>query len=492
MSIINPAIFEINARLLVKRYQSQSLLEIPNDYWKKLRKKGVDYVWLMGVWKVSESSIAKYCFQEELIKEYKSALSDWKESDVAGSPYAVEDYIINPNLGSDNNDLLLLKEKLNKIGIKLILDFIPNHFNSESELLKTNPEIFLKGNNDFLKKDRDTFFKSPYDNSVVFAHGKDPYFPAWTDTIQIDYSSKEARNFMLGRLEQVSELCDGVRCDMSMLILNDVFKKTWECLLSEKEVKIRKEFWKESIGKVKENRDDFIFIAEAYWDREWDLQQLGFDYTYDKKMYDRLHKANVWEIFEHLLANMDFQRKSIRFIENHDEQRALKEFGEEKSRAASVIISTIPGMRFYNDGQFEGKTIKTPVQLDRETEEPVNNKLYSHYYKMLQLVSNYPLEETSNWEIKKLLPAWGGNDSYKELLCWQYVSYNKRIIVVVNYSEHPTQGKLNISFPIYTETITFHDLFRGDSYVRHKDSLIKDGLYIDLHPYDSHFLVCEP
>jgi len=126
------------------------------------------------------------------------------------------------------------------------------------------------------------------------------------------------------------------------------------------------EFWADARAAV----PGFVLIAEVYWDLEWRLQRLGFDFTYDKRLYDRMLHGPAGDVRDHLRADADFQRHSARFIENHDEMRSATAFGE-RLRAAAVVMSTLPGLRFFQDGQFGGCRARVPVQLgvrDESTE----------------------------------------------------------------------------------------------------------------------------
>ena len=99
---------------------------------------------------------------------------------------------------------------------------------------------------------------------------------------------------------------------------------------------------------------------------------VGFGFTYDKRLYDRLRHGSSGEVREHLQADAGYQRRSARFIENHDEPRSLVAFGARAAAAAAIVMSTLPGMRFYYDGQFEGRRVHGPVQLGIVGEEPVD------------------------------------------------------------------------------------------------------------------------
>ncbi len=334
----NPRLLEINARIWIKRFGNNcTLSSIPNTEFDKWIELGIDMIWLMGVWDNNKSVINEYCFEPDLISSYNSALKDWQSDDVAGSPYSIDKYEINPLLGT-KEQLLIFKNKLNDAGINLILDFVCNHFSAKSSLIWTNKEIFLPADEYIFKNDPYTFYPSPANNKEYLAHGRDPLFPPWKDPAQTNFYSREARKYLTSVLIELTELCDGVRCDMAMLPLNNIFFNTWIGVLKKYGFeKPEKEFWEEAISEVKNKRSDFIFIAETYWDLEWQLQNLGFDFTYDKRLTDRLVAGAIQSIKEHLQAETSFQEKSVRFLENHDEDRAIVKLGRERSIAAAVI-----------------------------------------------------------------------------------------------------------------------------------------------------------
>ena len=123
----------------------------------------------------------------------------------------------------------------------------------------------------------------------------------------------------------------------------------------------------------------FVFMAEVYWDLEWTLQQQGFDYTYDKRLYDRLRDGHARPVREHLYAGLDYQDKMARFLENHDEPRAAATFSPDIHEAAAVITFFSPGLRFFHQGQFEGRTKRISPHLGRGPDEPVNEQLQEFY-----------------------------------------------------------------------------------------------------------------
>lgn len=485
----NPAIYEINTRIWLRRFDTQekkaTLSDVPDSYWEDLREKGFAYIWLMGIWKTCESTIEKYCFDEELVQNYSKALKDWKKEDVIGSPYAIDVYEINPAIGSEE-ELLNLKLKLNIKEMKLILDFVPNHFSADTSLLKTNPEIFLSASEEFYEKDNYTFYK-PFPNSdKIFAHGRDPFFPAWQDTLQINYFNHESREFMIKQLIKITRFADGVRCDMAMLSMNNVFRNTWGGVLSSLNVDSpQKEFWETAITIIKDLKKDFLFIGEAYWELEYDLQQMGFNYTYDKKLTDRLLAGYVPEIRSHLYAEYSYQKKSLRFIENHDEERAITSFGKNKSKAAAIIISTIQGMRFYYDGQFEGKKTRIPIQLGREPVEQPIECIQTFYSRLLTITSEIIFHE-GKWMMRNPVSAWEHDESYNNILAWSWKYLDERRLVVVNYSDRFAQCRIFLDINEYPEQFVLTDLLTGKTYTRSTKEIMDQGLFIELGNYQSH------
>lgn len=483
----NSLLYEINTRVWIKRFGPKKLLhEIPIEYWNALRSKGFEFIWLMGVWQINPNTIEKYCFEDGLKQEYTNALPDWEKKDVVGSPYSIEDYLVSTNLGG-NDSLIQLKEQLNSIELKLILDFIPNHFSAESNLIESNPELFLQGTEEEFNVDSKTYFKK---DDRIFAHGKDPNFDAWQDTIQINYFNNSARKIMLDKLEQISELCDGVRCDMAMLINNPIFANTWKNNSSLQKSKFpQNEFWSEVIQKIK-NKKDFIFIAEAYWNTEWMLQEFGFDYTYDKRLLDRLKLETVNEIRSHLFADYNFQQKSIRFIENHDEQRAAKIFNLEKNKAAAIIAYTLPGLKLIHDGQFEGKQIRLPVQLGREPEEEISNDIYSFYKSLLSIIQSKTFKK-GTWRILEPLQAWEQNYSNNNFLAWAWEYKSDKRIVIVNYSDQTSQCRIKFDVSLEKNEIKLVDLLDEMTYIRNISEIQSDGLYVELKAFQAHIFSIE-
>lgn len=485
----NPNIYEINLRVWIRKFDSDgkpaTFKSIPLEYWQDLKDKGIDYVWLMGVWQTCDSVIEECCFQSGLVESYSRALRDFSKEDVIGSPYAINKYEINPALGT-SSELKKLKDTLNKIGLKLILDFVPNHFSADSEIIKEHPDIFLQCSENFHTEDPHTFFKTKYFDDKYFAHARDPFFPAWTDTIQVNFFNPEAIKFMTDTLHSIAQYCDGVRCDMAMLVLKNVFHNTWRGVLTDSNFSDSiNEFWLTSINSIKSQFKDFLFIAEAYWNLEWELQQLGFDYTYDKKLLDRLKDGTPRSIKDHLLADENFQAKSVRFIENHDEDRAVTSLGIEKSFAAALIIKTIKGMHLFFEGQFVGNRIKLPVQLGREPNEKII-KVVEKFYSKLMSITNEVVFKNGEWTYLDTHSVHPNNELNENIIAYEWRLNTERRIVIVNFSNQTSQCRIKLDLTDYDDILEIFDILHDKGYIRSKGDIETNGLFVELGAWQGH------
>jgi glycosidase len=177
---------------------------------------------------------------------------------------------------------------------------------------------------------------------------------------------------------------------MAMLVLRDYIRQQWYPLTSDPAFNARMpdEFWKEAIEAVKTERSDFMFIAEAYWDKERKLRELGFDLTYEKKLYDGLVARDAARVAERLSLDPQSLRASLYFIENHDEPRAAAVFSTAVNLASAALILALPGSVLIHQGQMDGKHEKLPVQrVTPLTDEPPDEQLRTAYEQLLQVTA---------------------------------------------------------------------------------------------------------
>jgi len=291
----------------------------------------------------------------------------------AGSPYAITDYYdIDPDLAVDvprrREEFDALVERTHKAGMKVIIDFVPNHvarqYHSDAAPsgvpdfgVSDDREMFFKPSNNFYYLTRQQF--SPY---IDLGQGCDAYveFPAkatgndcftafpgsndWYDTVKLNYGIDYGNGMrcfdpvpdtwlkMLHILRYwASKGIDGFRCDMVFMV--------------------PLEFWHWAIPQVKEHYPHIIFIAEIYDVSLYRpfIDYGGFDYLYDKvNLYDTLraietenHSAarltGCWQTVEGIGNRM------LNFLENHDEQRFASPFyaGDARREVASLVVSTM-------------------------------------------------------------------------------------------------------------------------------------------------------
>ena len=319
-----PLIYEINTCVwlteLSRKYRRQiTLADIPAAEWDALAQLGMDAVWLMGVWERSPAGRAVAMKNESLQEDFRRALPDVRPEDIVGSPYCVRRYTVDEQLGGTKG-LAAARKNLANRKIRLIVDLVPNHVAPDHPWAADHPEYFIRGDREDLRRDPASFFET---GGNIFARGRDPFFPAWPDVLQLNAFNDGLRNAAIETLTAMAEQSDGVRCDMAMLLLNEIFAKTWGSRAGQRPAR---EYWATIIPAIKKKFPNFIFIAEAYWDMEWQLQMQGFDYCYDKTLYDRLCHDDAEHVRLHLLAEPAYQDRLVRFIENHDEPRAAAVF----------------------------------------------------------------------------------------------------------------------------------------------------------------------
>lgn len=483
----NPRIYEINTWVwlstLSQQYgQSITLYTIPDEVLDTLASFHVDAIWLMGVWHRGPSTRASAL---NYIHEYLGVLPDIDETDVAGSAYAIGDYEVEDAIGG-RDGMLHLRERLHQRGLRLILDFVPNHTGHDHPWLDKHLDYYIHGDADWLRNAPGEFFPLPSSNGnhTAVAYGRDPYFPGWVDTAQLNAFSSNYRRAAVRTLNDIATLADGVRCDMAMLMMNEVFMRSWGWLGLEMP---QTEFWEYVIPRVKKKHPEFLFIAEAYWDMNYALLQQGFDYTYDKRMYDRLLNGDVNGIYAHLSADIGYLTHQIRFIENHDEHRAADAFGVERSRPAAVLISTLPGATLLHDGQFSGRKVKLPVQITRQPYESENPALRRFYLRLLKEVS-HDIYHEGTWHLLRCYASCDGCSGAHNLVTYAWHRDDDLRIVVLNFSDEWSQGLVDLS--PWAEWLGRYDwrlldVLHRTYEERDSEELLQDGLYVDVEPHQA-------
>lgn len=483
----NPIIYEINTwvwlRGLSQKYDRViSLANVPTAEVEALAAWGFDAIWLMGVWHrgpASRQSALNY------IHEYRQALPDISEADVVGSAYAIHDYRVEKKLGG-RDGLAAFREQLRHHRIKLVLDYVPNHVAADHAWIHHHPAYFIQGSAAEAAQMPQHFFRANTVNgqTAAIAHGRDPYFPPWIDTAQLNGFHGGLRQAAVDTLIDIGAQCDGVRCDMAMLMMNGIFAKTWgERAGGAPET----DYWNEVIPAVRQVHPQMMFMAEVYWNLEHELQLQGFDYTYDKRIYDRLINRELNEIKAHLRADLSYLESNIRFIENHDEPRAISVLGEDRQRAAAALICTLPGAVLLHQGQFSGRRVKLPVQISRQPDE-AKHPLLERFYKRLLQEIHAPIYRHGKWLMLEAQPAFDGNHTHHNLIAYSWKHGEDYRLIAVNLTGEWSRCRLPLGHwgELAQHDWQLYDVL-GDSYTYRKgEDLINKGLTVEVPPCGAH------
>jgi hypothetical protein len=488
------SLYEINTRVQLHelgaaRGRPATLDDMPDQLLDRLAHQGFDWIWLLGVWQTGPAGTRIARSAADVRAACKTALPDLKVEDIISSPFAVRAYTVNEEYGG-NEALARLRQRLHRRGLRLMLDLVPNHTALDHRWAEDHPEYYIHGSEADLAHEPGNYCRvRSHRGPQILAHGRDPYFAGWTDTLQLNHRHPGLRAALIDELLGIAGLCDGVRCDMAMLLLPDVIEKTWgeRARPADGAVPVDTPFWPQAAARVRRRSAEFVLLAEAYWGKEWTLQQQGFDYTYDKTLYDRLRAGEAGPVRDHLRADPEFQRKSARFLENHDEPRAADVFAPEMHRAAAVVGLLAPGLRFFHDGQLEGGKVRVPIQLCRRPDEAPDVALGDFYERLLECLKR-PALRAGDWQLLDCRPAWDVNVSAQQFIAYAWEGQkSRRVLIAVNYAGSPGQCYVTLPLPdLSGRKFVLRDLLSPIRYERSGDDLAARGLYLDLPAWGHH------
>lgn len=484
----HPLIYEINTWVWLDELSRSTgrpvtLASVSNAEWDSIAALGFDAVWLMGVWERSPMSNNIALANEDLQSDLQEALPDFTAADNVGSPFCIKNYRVDGHLGGPEG-LAVARAKMAARGLHLILDFVPNHVAPDHPWLIEHPDYFIHGDAKNLSREPAAFIDI---GGSVFACGKDPYLPAWSDRVQLNGFVPGLRAAAIETLNAIAAQCDGVHCDKAMLMMHAVFEETWGRRAG---TRPETEYWSEVIPAVKARHPNFLFMTEAYWDKEWELQQQGFDYCFDKRLYNRLEHESAESVRMHLGADCAYQDKLLRFLESHETPRAAATFDAPKHRAVALAALTLPGARLIHEGQLEGLRVRLPVDLGRRPEEASDSELFAFYLQLLCALNMGGFMK-GNWRLCER-SGWPDNMSCDNLLAWTWTTETGHCLIVVNLSETQSQGRIKITWPGLKDRLwRLNDAFEATSLERDGGELENEGLYVDLPAWGFHFLIAE-
>jgi len=481
----HPHLLEISAwpwleRLSREEQHLVTLANVPEAHWDRLAHDGFDVLFLMGVWRRSAIGREIARTHPGMIPEYDRALPGWTLEDVPGSPYSIQAYEPDERMGGWHG-LDAARSELKARGISLVLDFVPNHTGFDHAWIQDHPGRYVLGT----EADHDNApaeFRAIDVSGVTFhvACGRDPYFAPWTDVAQLNYFNPDTRAAIRATLQDIASHCDGVRCDMAMLVLNDVFERTWRRLLRDEWPPLSTEFWPDTTRTI----PGLLYLAEVYWGLEGRMLEQGFTFAYDKRLFDCLHSPDRAARTRGLLAeiNPDPNRLS-RFIENHDEPRSAATFAPILPAAAS-LLATSAGMRFFFDGQLDGRRVRVPVQLGRWPEEPPDASIRALYERVLAFAGHRVLHD-GTWQILNVSAA--GDRSLPEVVAYRWHTDGALALVVVNLGASTSEAYVAIAADLPPgAAFDFEDYLTDVTYRRTRESLLDRGLFVRLEAGGAH------
>jgi alpha amylase-like protein len=486
-----PSLIEINTRawlyrLSLKAGKPITLAEIDDATLDDFARRGFDWIWLLSVWQTGAASRALSRSNPAWRAEFQAALPDLTEEDIRGSGFAISAYDVDEALGG-TAALAEFRTRLATRGLRLMLDFVPNHTALDHPWVRVRPDFYVEGSEQALAASPENYYRVETDQGArVLAYGRDPNFAGWPDTLQLNYANPTLQAAQMAELASISEQCDGLRCDMAMLLLPEVFQRSWGLTPAP--------FWPKAIAAVRRDHPGFAFLAEAYWDLEWELQQAGFDYCYDKRLYDRLRTADGVSIRAHLAAGLDYQDRLARFLENHDEPRAAASFPWQRHQAAAIVTFFAPGLRFFHQGQLDGARVHLPIHLRRGPLERPNPDIAEFYDRLLAVLSKHDAFRQGAWSLIPPDPGWAGNPTWQDFIAYAWHGQDGgSYVAIVNFSDHQGQCHLRLPFTGLTRNqFRLVDLIGSEVYDRDGSGLIDPGLYVDLEAWRYNLFGLEP
>jgi len=486
----HPHLYEISTwawleSLSAKLGRTVKLGDVPNSEWEALAQRGFDIIWLMGVWQRSPEARRLALANPDNPPVYDRALPGWKPGDVIASPYSVAAYVPDPRIGTWK-DMDSVRAKLHARGMALFLDFVGNHTALDHAWTSRHPDFYVQATQAQYTKSPEDFqaIDSPSGTHFI-ALGRDPYFPPWRDCAQLNHFNPAMRAAQIAELQTIASHCDGVRCDMAMLHLSDIFERIWAPFLHGAKP-MAHEFWADVHAQV----PNLILLAEAYWGTERRLLDLGFSFAYDKTFYDSVRDMDAPQVHAALSAGLDYQNQLARFLENHDEHRAVEVFGKDRMACVATLMGTAPGMRFYHEGELEGASIYLPITLRMAAPRPPDAAVSSLFEKLLRL-TNEEVFHHGAWNLLSVAPDC--DDSCGNLIAYEWRSETAWKIIAVNLAGRPSQGRIQfaggqLSAPEYV----FYDELNEVRYLRGIEDLRSPGLFVRRDGFAAHLFDVSP
>lgn len=465
-------LYELNVRVWrtersLELGREATLDDFDNDRLDQLVEDGFSWLYLIGAWRIGPLT-RDVALRDQPLRSYLSTvLPGHCDADVSGSPFAPQAYEVDELLGGDQA-LARLRERARAAGLSLMLDFVPNHVGLDHAWVRDRPDFCIQGNEQQLASQPDSFCRL---HGLIFAHGRDPFFAPWRHTVQLNHSNPELQEALIREASSIAGRCDGLRADVAMLLLPDVFENTWH--------RSMRPFWPNCLDRVRAEHPGTLFMAEVYWNREYELQQAGFDYTFDKMLYDRLLSGDPESIRAHLRGGLEFQRHCVRFLENHAEQRAAARFANgDHHRGALLITGMVPGLLLCHHGQEDGRRLHASTHAIRRPAEDGSSPHREAYRELMHLLCE-PARRDGTWQLLEPTDHRGHN----LIGCLWSLNAHHSLVLLVNAGWQQVEGAVRAG-PLSARDCQFQDYMAGTPPMLVKaDTLRTNGISVQLPPW---------
>lgn len=533
---------------LSKKYNREisRLDQIPDEELDQIANRGINAIWLIGVWKRSQAS-----------QNIKHILGN---TDAIASAYSLYNYQIAEDLGGIEA-LLNLKERAAYRGIRLASDMVPNHTGIYSEWILQHPDWFIQtdelpypnytftGKNLSPSDEISIYIEDGYwsktDAAVVFKyvnnatgqvryiyHGNDGTSTPWNDTAQLNYLLPEVREAVIKTILSVAKLFPIIRFDAAMTLTKRHYQRLWFPLpghggaipsrahfsmtRGEFDKHMPNEFWREVVDRVNMEAPDTLLLAEAFWLMEgYFVRTLGMHRVYNSAFMNMLKMEENSKYRKTIKNVVEFDpeilKRFVNFMNNPDEKTAVEQFGKEKKYfGAAVMLATMPGLPMFGHGQIEGFQEKYGMEYKRcYWNEKVDEKLVKeHENKIFPLLKKRWLFSGSDNFV--FYDFYKGATIDENVFVYSNTIGEEKAIVIYHNKFASTEGWFKTSTPFLKkdrgnaymvkkslpEAFSIKDdenvfyIFRDYSnylyYIRNGKELCEKGMYAVLNAYDYH------
>ena len=519
--------------------------QIPDEELATLASRGLNSLWLIGVWERSRAS-----------KTIKQLCGN---RDAVASAYSLFDYKIAEDLGGEGA-YVNLRDRCYRHGLRLASDMVPNHMGIDSPWVVEHPEWFIARNEspypaysfegpDLSNDGRveikiDDHYYEQSDAAVVFRrrdrysgetryiyHGNDGTSFPWNDTAQLDYLNPAVREQVIQTILYVARLFPVIRFDAAMTLAKMHVQRLWfpapgdsgsipsraEYGMSRAEFNqhMPHEFWREVVDRVAAEVPGTLLLAEAFWMLEgYFVRTLGMHRVYNSAFMVMLRdedNAKYRSVIKTTLEfDPDIMKRYVNFMSNPDERTAVDQFGTgDKCFGVAAMMATLPGLPMFGHGQIEGFTEKYGMEYYRPRyDESPNQWLVDRHNREIAplLQRRWLFAESTNFLLYDFFQDSGVVDEH--VFAYSNRNGNERALVIYNNCYGSTQGTIDFS-AAYADKgagqlrqqrlgeglglsrdgeaiLAFRDSLTGLEYLRPASRLAEQGLRLGLHAYQCH------